>query len=87
MNYAIRSGIAITSKYATEQYSRLLDVSHSRLPPVLGPLLISLQNVKGTERSELAALQSRLESKIRVRITKSTRSLRSAGHLLMHVTI
>jgi hypothetical protein len=48
MNYAIRSGIAITSGYAIQQCSRLM------------------KTIKGSERSELADLQMRLESKIRI---------------------
>lgn len=48
MNYAIRSGITITSGYAIRQCARLL------------------KTVKGNEREELAALQLRLESKIRI---------------------
>lgn len=48
MNYAIRSGITITSGYAIRHCARLL------------------KTVKGNEREELAALQLRLESKIRI---------------------
>ncbi|PSN75287.1 Ran-binding-domain-containing protein [Corynespora cassiicola Philippines] len=48
MNYAIRTGITITSGYAIRQCGRLL------------------RTVDGQEKSELAALQLRLESKIRI---------------------
>jgi RanGTP-binding protein len=48
MNYAIRSGIAITSGYAIKQCSQLL------------------KKVEGHEREQIAALQNRLESKIRI---------------------
>ncbi|KAB2571235.1 Ran-specific GTPase-activating protein 30 [Lasiodiplodia theobromae] len=49
MNYAIRSGIVITSSYAMKQCSRLIK---------------SVDN--STEKQELADLQLRLESKIRI---------------------
>ncbi|KAL0256754.1 Ran-specific GTPase-activating protein 30 [Diplodia seriata] len=49
MNYAIRSGIVITSSYAMKQCSRLIKSVDS-----------------STEKQELAALQLRLESKIRI---------------------
>ncbi|GME23686.1 hypothetical protein GTA08_BOTSDO13776 [Neofusicoccum parvum] len=49
MNYAIRSGIVITSSYAMKQCSRLVK---------------SVDNA--VEKQELAALQMRLESKIRI---------------------
>jgi hypothetical protein len=49
MNYAIRSGITITTGYALNQCSRLLKT--------VG---------KGRERDEIASLQLRLESKIRI---------------------
>ncbi|KAF2279755.1 Ran-binding-domain-containing protein [Westerdykella ornata] len=48
MNYAIRTGITITSTYAIRQCGRLL------------------RTVDGQERQELAALQLRLEGKIRI---------------------
>ncbi|KAF2729447.1 Ran-binding-domain-containing protein [Polyplosphaeria fusca] len=48
MNYAIRTGITITSGYAIRQCGRLL------------------KTVEGHEKEELAALQSRLEGKIRI---------------------
>ncbi|KAF2650550.1 Ran-binding-domain-containing protein [Lophiostoma macrostomum CBS 122681] len=48
MNYAIRTGITITSGYAIRQCGRLL------------------KRVEGHERDELAALQLRLEGKIRI---------------------
>ncbi|KAI9666125.1 MAG: hypothetical protein M1821_004060 [Bathelium mastoideum] len=49
MNYAIRSGISITSGYAIRHCVRLLN-----------------STPRSTEREELARLQSRLESKIRI---------------------
>ncbi|ORY00149.1 RanGTP-binding protein-domain-containing protein [Clohesyomyces aquaticus] len=48
MNYAIKTGITITSGYAIRQCGRLL------------------KTVEGHEKEELAALQLRLESKIRI---------------------
>ncbi|KAF2009374.1 Ran-binding-domain-containing protein [Aaosphaeria arxii CBS 175.79] len=48
MNYAIRTGITITSTYALRQCGRLM------------------KTVEGQEKEELAALQRRLESKIRI---------------------
>ncbi|KAF2123248.1 RanGTP-binding protein-domain-containing protein [Lophiotrema nucula] len=48
MNYAIRTGVTITSGYAIRQCGRLL------------------KTVEGRDREELAALQLRLESKIRI---------------------
>ncbi|KAF2870331.1 RanGTP-binding protein-domain-containing protein [Massariosphaeria phaeospora] len=48
MNYAIRTGITITSGYAMQQCGRLL------------------KTVEGHEKEELAALQLRLEGKIRI---------------------
>ncbi|KAF1966580.1 Ran-binding-domain-containing protein [Bimuria novae-zelandiae CBS 107.79] len=48
MNYAIRTGITITSGYAMRQCGRLL------------------KTVEGCEKQELAALQLRLEGKIRI---------------------
>ncbi|KAF2680783.1 Ran-binding-domain-containing protein [Lentithecium fluviatile CBS 122367] len=48
MNYAIKTGITITSGYAIRQCGRLL------------------KTVEGHEREELAALQLRLESKMRI---------------------
>ncbi|KAI9790976.1 MAG: hypothetical protein M1816_004543 [Peltula sp. TS41687] len=50
MNYAIRSGIAITSTYAMRHCARLL----------------ASQSVKGDDYDELVALRDRLESKIRI---------------------
>ncbi|KAI9708640.1 MAG: hypothetical protein M1820_003858 [Bogoriella megaspora] len=49
MNYAIRSGISITSGYAIQHCSRLLSAAP-----------------KSSAREELARLQTRLESKIRI---------------------
>lgn len=53
MKYAIRSGIALTSRYALGQCTRLLSA-------------VDEQDIPGREKSELASLQKLLESKIKV---------------------
>lgn len=53
MKYAIRSGIALTSRYALGQCSRLLTA-------------VDEQDISGREKNELATLQELLESKIKV---------------------
>jgi hypothetical protein len=65
MNYAIKTGITITSGYAIRQCGKLLKV--------LGPEGLANwshtnehQTVEGQEKDELASLQLRLEGKIRV---------------------
>jgi RanGTP-binding protein len=50
MNYAIRSGIAITTTYALKQSSRLLSRVEDSVP----------------EREELRSLRDQLEGKIRI---------------------
>jgi hypothetical protein len=64
MNYAIRTGITITSTYAIRQCGRLLKVSVSR--GVSHTDADRVQTVDGQEKQELASLQLRLEGKIRV---------------------
>ncbi|KAF2453834.1 RanGTP-binding protein-domain-containing protein [Lineolata rhizophorae] len=69
MNYAIRSGITITSGYAIRQCSRLL------------------KSVEGNDKEELAALQLRLESKIRLIILISPSAARGNTSLESAVTL
>lgn len=53
MKFAIRSGIAFTSRYALSQCGRLLTA-------------VEDEDIPGREKGELATLQKLLESKIKV---------------------
>jgi hypothetical protein len=68
MSYAIRSGIAITSTYAIKQCGRLMKAGDWQSSPSIAHSTNREQTVEGHEKQELAALQLRLDSKIKVSI-------------------